>query len=121
MENRAKKRVTKFEKNQAFSLAASNKHVYCDKEVTFDTELHVRHGNSLMIRNLKWLVSVENVNETLLGRLIQEALGLEIKEVLKAACDRYGENCNVEDLVPRIPHAGAIRRIISDGIYHPEG
>lgn len=81
-------KVRQNENNKSFNHAASEKYVECDREVTIDTELLIRHGKSLLIRKLKWFVAVDEVEEALLGRPIQEALRLNTKQILEALCDR---------------------------------
>lgn len=72
-----------------FSLAAFEQFAQCDKPVSFNTELHIRNGKALLIRNLKWLIAVDPVDEYVLGRRVMEALGLDSKKVLEALSDRY--------------------------------
>lgn len=72
-----------------------------------------------MNRNLKCFVSVENVTEPLLGRPIQETLGLNVINVLEAACDRYGGNCNADDLLEiDKSKIGPVARVLSEEICH---
>ena len=46
-------------------------------ELTADTDIHVRHGSSLRIRNLRWLVTKKRLAEPLLGCPLLEALSLD--------------------------------------------
>ena len=122
LERRAHMRVTKYDKVRKFALAASNLFVTCDREISINTELHIRHGKSLMIRNLRWFVAVDTVDEPLLGRPIQEALGFNAKEILEAACDRFSGIVNAADIMnDDIYPDGSIARILSTGLYHPAG
>lgn len=42
-----------------------------------------------MIRNLKWLVTEQRVADPLLGRPVLEDLGLNTRDLLAAAADRF--------------------------------
>ena len=122
LERRAHMRVTTYDKLRKFSLAASDLFVSCDREIEVNTELHIRHGKSLMIRNLRWFVAVDNVEEPLLGRPIQEALGFNAKDILAAACDRFSGTVNAPEIMQEDTYPdGSIARILSTGIFHPAG
>lgn len=117
--NKAEMKVTKYKSPRLYLLAASTKHITCGREVALDRELHIRHGKSLMIRNLRWSVAIEKVKEPLLGRPIQEELGLDVRQVLEAACDRFGGSCNASNLLDaQLYPEGSVARIITNGIYH---
>lgn len=53
LEKRAYMEVTAFDSPKTFGVAASDCNVLCHREVNIDTELHIRHGKTLMIRNLR--------------------------------------------------------------------
>ncbi len=57
---------------------------------TLDVELHARQGTTLILRNLKWLVTEQRVLESLLGRPMLDVLGLNSSDILAAASDKYG-------------------------------
>lgn len=44
----------------------------CKIEAVIDTELHIRHGSSLLLRNVSWLITDQHVETPLLGRPIEE-------------------------------------------------
>lgn len=119
LEKRADMKVRNYEKARRFPLAAVDKFVECDRAVEMDTELLIRHGKSLMIRNLKWLVATENVEEPLLGRPIQEALGLNTKKIMEAACDRYNGLVDANDILEEQECSiGSVAKILTNGIFH---
>ncbi len=62
---RVSMKVTIYTKPRKFALAASDQYVSCDREIVLDTEIYIRHGKALLIRNLKWLVATERVDEAL--------------------------------------------------------
>lgn len=47
----------------------------CKTIVSVDMQLHIRHGSSLMLRNLKLLGTEQRARDLLLDRPILEALG----------------------------------------------
>ena len=108
-------------------MAATNKDgtaatIMCDKAVTIDTQLHIRHGSALVLRGLRWLVTSQCVGEPLLGRPLLEALGLDCHKVLASAADRHGGSVNVSTLVGNQADfgPGRIGRVL-DGIFHADG
>lgn len=95
-----------------------------DREVSINTELLIRHGKSLMVRNLKWLVAIpeQEVPECLLGRPILEALGMDTKEILEAAIDKHGGAIDASLLLPSGSHReGSVARLLASGLYHSDG
>lgn len=70
-----------FNKARIFNMAAANANeacakLRCRKSVSVDTELHIRHGFWLHLRNFKSLVTDQSVPASLLGWPILEALAL---------------------------------------------
>lgn len=59
----------------------------CMKIIAVDTELFIRHGTTLPLLNTKWLVTNQKKINTLLGRLLLEALGINTKDLLAATAD----------------------------------
>lgn len=94
-----------------------------NKKVTADITLRIGHASKLLLRNVEWYVSDEESEKILLSILLLEALGLNNKTLLKAACDRYNvvfdmtENM-VEDEVPPCPSISAVRE---EGVFHISG
>lgn len=124
IEKRANIQVTSFKSIRKFGLAASKSedeqplYVACDREVEVTTELHIRYGKSLKLRKLKWYVATHDVDEPLLGRPILEALGLNTKELLEAAYDKYGSSVDADAILPPEDYEGSVARLLSSGLYH---
>ncbi len=98
-------------------------HIECDREVTVSIELRIRHGKSLNIRNVVWMGAISQVPvpEPLLGRPLLEALGLDTKETLAAACDKYEGSVDAKEIMNELAYAnGSIARILDTGIYHSD-
>lgn len=94
----------------------------CKKEAVIDTELHIRHGSSLLLRNVAWLVTNQQVETPLLGRPIQEALGLNTRELLEAAADRFAGGFDAERMLASLTKQGDGRvSRITEGVFHSEG
>lgn len=70
----------------------------CNKAVTLDTELHIRHGSAPTLRGVRWLVTTQSVGDSLLGRLILEALGVNTRSILEAAAERHANLFVVSNL-----------------------
>ena len=65
----------------------TNAYVTCRKSVHADANLRIRHGSSLMLRNVRWVVSDQVADQVadhvLLGGPLLEALGLNTKNILQ--------------------------------------
>lgn len=59
-------------------------------------QLHIRHGKTLTLRNLIWLVATKPMREASLSRPTLEALGLNKRGALIAACDRFHGELDME-------------------------
>lgn len=62
----------------------------CTRPVTMETGLHSRHGKTLVLRNMKWLITGQQVTEPLLRRSVLEALDFNSANILAAAEDQKG-------------------------------
>lgn len=94
----------------------------CDNAVSIDTELKIRHGAALVLRNLNWLVTEQPVAEPLIGRPLLEALGLNTRELLAAAADRFAGSIDAERLLGTFAERGdgRVSRIM-EGVFHADG
>ena len=64
-------------------------------------------------------MAIQDVKEPLLGRPILRALGLNTKEVLEAACDKFKVSVDANKLLPDEDYPEvSIARFLSSGIYH---
>lgn len=52
-------------------------------------KLHIRHGTSLMSRNVSWYVTTQFLSEPLLGRPVLEAIGMNTSNILTTAANKY--------------------------------
>lgn len=112
---------------RVFDMAAVNAdgasaRLTCKHSVSIDTELHIRHGSTLRLRNLKWLVTDQRVTDPLLGRPILEALGLNTRELLAAAADQFCGSVDAERLIGAITDTGdgRVSRVM-EGVFHADG
>lgn len=68
----------------------------CGKQALINTKLYVRHGSSLLLRKMKWIITTQKVGTPLLERLIQGVLGLNTRELLAAAASLFSKCVNAE-------------------------
>lgn len=72
--------------------------IVCKIMVFVDMELHIRHGLSLMLRSLKWLVTEKRVTDAVLGCPVFKTLRLNTHNLLAATADRFCEVADAEKL-----------------------
>lgn len=97
--------------------------VVCDRTVRADVQLKIRHGSTLLLRNVEWAVSKQKARHVLIGRPLLEALGLDMKNILEAACDKNNGIINVPDILPSQinPKPGTLAKFIRDsGVFHSQ-
>lgn len=95
--------------------------ITCIKVLTVDTELHIRHGPALTLRGVRWLITDQTVGEPLLGRPVLEFLGLNTRDILAAAAEKYSGVVDIPDILDAIPEPkGKVSRIL-EGVYHADG
>ena len=70
---------------------------------TVDTELHIRHGSSLTLRGVLWLVTDQTVGQSLLRRPVLDFLRLDTREILAAAADRYSGAAYIPKIMDATP------------------
>lgn len=76
-------------------------------------------AETLMIRNLQCLVSVQERKETSLRRNIQEPWRFNTQKTLEAACDRYRLKVDANDVIEAHEYSdGFIARIQASGFLH---
>lgn len=94
----------------------------CKKEAVIDADLKIRHGSSLLLRNVSWLVTDQQVETPLLGRPIQEALGLNTRQLLESAADSFAGSFDAKQMLASLIRKGDDRvSRITKGISHFEG
>lgn len=86
-----------------------------------DVELQIRHGSALKLRGVRWLVTDQSEGEPLLGRPVLESLGLETRDILAAAAQRFTGEVDMTNLLPP-PSAtrGAVARLL-EGVFYSDG
>ena len=122
----AKVHVTDLPRPMRYRMAAGttpkgeNAEIVCERTVVADLKLHVRHGSTLVLRNLRWLVTKQDVGEPLLGRPTLEALGLNCADILASAADRLNGETDLRDLYPDLIPApeGKVARLVQEGVFH---
>lgn len=122
-------KVNKFDINRKFGMAvkkdgnSNDVYVECDRKVTLHIQLKVRHASWLTIRNVTWYVAVQDASDPLLSNGLLKALGLDAREALAAACERYNGVADASTLMPDDHYAtGSIGRILAEqGVYHSDG
>lgn len=67
----------------------------CHQVVKLDVYLHTRHGTSLILHNIIWKVSKEELRTPIIGRRVLESLGCDNREMLMVARDKLGEDIDV--------------------------
>lgn len=119
--------VQKLNRPPVFEMAAALANGECaflNSKITVSVyiEQKIRHGAVLVSRNVIWLVTEQSVAERLLGRLLLEALGLNTRELLAAAADRFARSIYSERLVGTFANKGdgRVSRIM-EGVLYPHG
>ncbi|KAI0558754.1 hypothetical protein FGB62_189g043 [Gracilaria domingensis] len=69
--------------------------ITCDWRVTADVSLEIRHGKTMMLRNVDWLVANECTSGIVIGRQLLNALGLNNRVLLTAAMSRVGADVDI--------------------------
>jgi len=121
-------KVTKFKVNHRYDPAAHSfpdgQEVYieCDRIVTLNIELFIRHGRSLMLRIVPFYVAVQSVAEPLPGRPLLEKLGMNTVQMLLAASEKHSGSVDVATILTEEALAeGKISRLMSyEGIFHSD-
>lgn len=86
--------------------------------LTIGTELHIRHGPALEMHGMRCIVTDHIVRNPLLGRPILETLGLNTRDIMVAAPEKYSGVVDVHDLLnPKHELKGKDARIL-EGLLH---
>lgn len=109
-------------------MAAFNKDVKLAKlvyngTITVYVKLHIRNGTALILRGLCMLVTDQPVGETLLGRPLLQALGLNTRDNLASAEESNSGVVDVYTLLKYKIHFdenGRVSHVLED-VYHDEG
>ena len=98
--------VTELAKPMKFSNAGTEAGlIHCDRQITADVMIRVRHGSRLLLRNLKWLVCKEKVSCAYIARHVLSAIGLNNRVLLAAALDKYNGVVDVPEVLAKDGHS----------------
>lgn len=99
--------------------------ITCYCTVKSDVFLQIRHGTSLVLRNITWRVTKEQIKTPIIGRRVLESLGCDNRAMLLAARDRLGDNI---DVIERLVEDGneeeadsTIAALYGDALFHQGG
>lgn len=67
--------------------------------------IRIHHGTNLILRDMKWLVSDDEVQYVFVARHVLDAIGLNNRVLLAAATDRHGGIFDITDLLRKDGHA----------------
>lgn len=110
-----------------FDMAAVNADggrakLICTKTVSIDTEIHIRHGCMLRLRNLKWIVTEQRVCDQLIGRPVLKALGTNTWDLLAAAEDQFCGSVDADRVMGSFAESGDGRMSrVMEGVFHADG
>lgn len=97
----------------------------CNGQLKLDIFLRVRHGSILIIRNIEWKVTKENIHIPMIGRRVLESLGSDNSEMLMAARDNYEEDVDVTVRLTKDGNeyncSGNIAALFAESIFHTGG
>lgn len=86
-----------------------------------DVELQIRHWSTLKLRGVRWLVTDQVMGNPLLGRIVLEALGLNTRDILDAAAQRYPGEVDMCALIKPQPDTNGRVAGLLDGVYYSDG
>lgn len=117
--------ITHLKPAHRFATVDENTKITCDKKISADVHLRIRHGTKLIIRNVEWYISDCHTEQVILGRPLLEAIGCNNRVLLSAACDQNDGVINAPDQLKKyaaeVPTKGSIAAIMSSGVYHSAG
>lgn len=71
--------------------------VLCKWEVKLDVFMRIWQGSNLILGNILWKVSTENIQARIMGRCVLDSLGCDNRKMLMAASDKYGKDIDVTE------------------------
>lgn len=91
-------RVTKLVPPQAYKGVGSNASITCSKKIEADVHLRIRHGSSLLLRNVVWKVcDEEKSTNAIIGRPLLDSIGCSNKVMLQSIADAQNGEIDVSD------------------------
>lgn len=67
----------------------------CVQSAKLDVFLQIRHGASIILRNMNWMVTEEDLKALIIGRRVLEFAGCENKDTLLAVHDKLEDDIDV--------------------------
>lgn len=81
--------------------------ICCSKE-SIGIELLIQHGSSVLIQKVPWPIEQQQIFKPLLGKPLQELLGLKTEELLAAVAVRFRSCIYAEDALQLAPIQGEV-------------
>lgn len=115
-------RPIRFEMAASTTPKGETAEIVCNRTAIIHLELHVRHGTTLVLRNLRWVITKQNVGEPLLGRPTLGTLGFNCADILASAADRLNGETDLVDPHPElIPNVeGKVARLTQESVFHSD-
>lgn len=95
--------------------------ITCRRKITADLNLRIRHGTSLLIRNITWRVSDEESDNVIIGRPLLEAIGFDNQQILEAACDNHDGIIDAAELNQESKPSERVASLLTEAIFHSAG
>ena len=101
--------------------------VTCRQHFMADIQLKIRHGTTLMLRGVDWLVSDVDNEQVIIGRPLLDAIGCSNRDMLTAICNHNNGMIVVPDLMrrtePVLKPTGTVAALMNDqnGVFHSAG
>ena len=112
---------------KVYTSVDENVRVTCRQHFMADIQLRIRHGTTLMLRGVDWLVSDINSEQVIIRRPLLDAIGCSNRDMLTAVCDHNNGMIVVPDLMRKIEPvskpAGTVAALMDDqtGVFHSAG
>lgn len=110
---------------QTFRGVTGDPCLTCASSVKLNVFLQIRHGTRLVLRNIQWKVTKEDITLPIIGRKVLESLGCDNREMLMAARDKYGDEIDVnqrlEDDGNKEETEGKIAALFGESLFHSSG
>lgn len=92
----------------------------CEKEVTVDVHLKIRHRSNIVLRNVTWEIPNDKIENAIIVRRVLEALGCDNRSMLEAASNQHEGDIDVKVALETVnEHAeGSDAELLGDSLYH---
>lgn len=110
---------------QIYRSVTGNPCLICKMSVDMNVFLQIRHASSLILRNVSWKITEEEIPSPIIGRRVLESLGCDNREMLLAARERYGDNIDVANRLQQDGNEeeseGKMAALFVDSVFHNGG